>query len=797
MIMKRIIIAFAYMCFVGIEAFARPILTIGIVSDGENSKLSEARTALIREIRKASEGEYVLSFPESKRIDASFSVARVKSGIDKLQKDPNVDMVLLVGSTASHIALNYNAFAKPTFAPFVYNTSLSGLIKETDRTKIRNLNYVTGESRLNEEIQALQSIAPSRKIGIALEESHYRLYSKAAEEAISVFRKKGIDIVFIRIADQADEIEKMILTDLDAVMVTPLYGLNENIRQKIIQTLNNRKIPTYALGEGAIVNDGILAASVEKGDLSRRARRTALNILEVMRGNKAEELPVLIERKRQLIINMETARLIGIYPKFSVLNRAVLLNTAEEKEPKLSLITVAEEAVRANLNIIAAKLGVAANNENVTEVRSTLFPRVTGELGYTRLNSDNVYVENGFYAEKSVSGAIKLQQILFSEKALANLEIQKELQIAVEEQQRSLEIEVVKQAMSTFLNVLMSQTYHRIQQDNLALTQTNLELAHGRVQAGTSDMSDVYYWESAISTVRQDVLKAEADVEKAKDSLNLILNRNISSRFITEPATLNDPHFLRDKQIFLSLIGDQRDFDAMADFFIKEGLVNIPRLHQINAQKRAQKRQLLSDERSYWSPDIILAADVSHVFDETRNPNAGINMENETDWQAGIKLSLPLYEGGARNARSSRSQLKLQQLQVNYQEEMRIIEQRIRSDLHRIKASYSSIALSEEASLSAKKSFYMVRDNYAQGTRTMSDLLSAQNASLIADNASANTVHRFILDLVQLQQDIGAFELFSDDSGRAQLITRLKSYLSNGNKENQMIKGNSHAENNL
>lgn len=61
--MKRIIIAFAYMCFVGIEVFAQPVLTIGIVSDGENSKLSEARTALIREIRKASEGEYVLSFP--------------------------------------------------------------------------------------------------------------------------------------------------------------------------------------------------------------------------------------------------------------------------------------------------------------------------------------------------------------------------------------------------------------------------------------------------------------------------------------------------------------------------------------------------------------------------------------------------------------------------------------------------------------------------------------------------------------------------------------------------------------
>jgi len=796
MMMKRIIIAFTCMCFVGIEAFAQPVLTIGIVSDGENSKLSEARTALIREIRKASEGEYALSFPESKRIDASFSVARVKSGIDKLQNDPDVDMVLLVGSTASHIALNYNAFAKPTFAPFVYNTSLSGLIKETDRTKIRNLNYVTGESRLNEEIQALQSIAPSRKIGIVLEESHYRLYSKAAEEAISVFRKKGIDIVFIRIADQADGIEKMILTDLDAVMVTPLYGLNENIRKKIIQTLNNRKIPTYALGEGAMVNEGILAASVEKDDLSRRARRSALNVLKVLRGGKAQEQPVSIEQKRQLMINMKTARLIGVYPKFSVLNNAVLLNVTEEKEPKLSLTTVAEEAVRANLSIIAAKLGVAANNENVAEVRSTLFPRVTGELGYTRLNSDNVYVENGFYAEKSVSGAIKLQQILFSEKALANLEIQKELQIAVEEQQRSLEIEVVKQAMSTFLNVLMAQTYHRIQQDNLTLTQTNFELAHGRVQAGTSDMSDVYYWESAISTVRQDVLKAKADVEKAQDALNLILNRKISNRFITEPATLNTISILRDKQVLLNLIDDQRDIDLLADFLIDEGNANLPSLHQINAQKRAQKRQLLSDERSYWSPDIILAADVSHVFDETRNPGAGIDMENETDWQAAIRLSLPLYEGGARKARTSRSQLKLQQLEVNYQDALQTIEQRIRSDLHAMKASYSSISLSEEASLTAKKSFTMVRENYAQGTRTMSDLLSAQNASLIAEQASVNTVYRFMMDLVQLQQDIGSFSLLVEDTKRESLIEKLNSYMINKHRDNQTSTGQNNDQNN-
>lgn len=760
------------------EVFAGYTYTVGIISDGENPKLFEAQTLLIDEIQKASEGEFTVRFPESKRYNGNFSVERIRSSIEKFQKDPDIDFVLLIGSTASQIALTRPAFAKPTFAPFVYNVSLSGVQKH-NRFSIHNLNYVTAETQLNEEIRKFQKLVSFKKIGIVLEESQYRLFATAANKAVTEAKKQGIELIFIPVNERDKDITHKIPADLNALMLTSLSSVDTGVRKQWIKTINERKLPTYALGDGTMIYEGALASSAEKDDLSRRARRTALNILAVMRGKKVEEQPVLIEQKRQLMINMQTAPAIGVYPKFSVLDNAILFNETVEKEPKLSLTTIAKEAILANLSIIGAKLGVAANKENIAEVRSVLFPQITGEAEYSQQNSDNVYVENGFYAEKSVSGRIKLQQILFSEKALANLEIQKELQVAIEEQQRSLEIEVVKQAMTAFLNVLIAQTHYRIQQDNLTLTQTNLELAKGRVQAGSSDMSDVYYWESAIATARQNVLNARADVEKGKDGLNLILNRKISERFITEPATLDTPVILNNKKVLSELITDQRSFDAMASFFISEGIDNIPQLHQLNAQMRAQKRQLLSDERSYWSPDIIFGADVSHIFDETRNPGAGINMKNETDWQAGVRLSLPLYEGGARKARSTRTQLKLQQLEINYMDQLRRTEQQIRSDLHMLKASYSSIDLSEEASLTAKKSFNMVRENYAKGTRTMSDLLSAQNTSLIADRESANTTYRFMMDLLQLQQDIGSFNLFVEDSEREKLIKRLETYIMN------------------
>jgi outer membrane protein TolC len=308
-------------------------------------------------------------------------------------------------------------------------------------------------------------------------------------------------------------------------------------------------------------------------------------------------------------------------------------------------------------------------------------------------------------------------------------------------------------------------------------------LADGRVKAGTADMSDVYYWESTIATLKQNVLQTDAEVEKIKDQLNLILNRKISDRFITQPASLDNPKEIQNQQAILKMVADNKAYDAMEKFLLDEGLSNSPKLHQLSAQISAQRRQLLSDERAYWSPNVALIGETSYVFDETRNSTAGISLENKADWQAMIKVSLPLYEGGAKNARTSRSQLKLQQLEVNYNEEKSLIEQRIRSDLHAIGASYPSIALSHEAAEAARKSFYIVRENYAQGTRSMSGLLTAQNASLIADQSSVNSVYKYMIDRLQLQRDIAAFDLFLDDSGHEKLLERMKYSINNEEKE--------------
>ena len=220
------------------EVFAGYTYTVGIISDGENPKLFEAQTLLIDEIQKASEGEFTVRFPESKRYNGNFSVERIRSSIEKFQKDPDIDFVLLIGSMASQIALTRTAFSKPTFAPFVYNVSLSGVQKH-NRFSIHNLNYVTAETQLNEEIRKFQKLVSFKKIGIVLEESQYRLFATAANKAVTEAKKQGIELIFIPVNERDKDITDKIPVDLNALMLTSLSSVDTRVRNQWIKTIND------------------------------------------------------------------------------------------------------------------------------------------------------------------------------------------------------------------------------------------------------------------------------------------------------------------------------------------------------------------------------------------------------------------------------------------------------------------------------------------------------------------------------------------------------------------------------
>jgi len=745
---------------------------VGIVADRFDAAFSRDRDALVTEVKQLAATPSAIRFPAALQAEGGGEPARIRQALARLQDDEGVDMIVVLGALAGQVVLAQGTAPKPTVIPFLENAGLLGLEADRGGSGIRNVNYVAGRTAFETALKRYRTLYPFTKASLLVDARSLALFPEIAGRAVASAKAQGVALEVLPV-DRNGTAGGLRAAE-GAVLVADLSTLEPASRGRLMQALRQRHIPVFSLGTTPEAGAGVLASLAVPDERTRRLRRSALNITAIAGGDAAAAQPVTFDAAATLNVDMAVARALDIAPPFRVLETAFLLHENASEGEAMGLADAAAEALKNNLYVIAGALGVREGEARIGEVRSVLLPRLGIDLRYTQINSDNVYVESGFYAEKSTDGVLKLQQILFSEQALAALAVQKELQKSREAQQRGLELEVVRQAASAFLQTHIALTLLKVRRENERLMGANLAMARQRVDAGMTDRSDVYRWESEIAVARQARLGAEADVAKAYERLNRILHRPISDRYGLKEVTLDDPALLSSDTLLLERIGNAEAFERLNVFFIAEAEKGSPDLDAIAARLRAERRQLRSDRRAYWSPDVALYGEVSRVFEETRVPGATFSLEDQTNWTAGVSLSLPLYEGGARSARSSRSRLGVRRLETERLERRSALEQAIRGDLHTLRAAYPSIALARSAAEAARKSYALVRENYALGTRTLAELLLAQNAALSADFGAVNTRYRFLIDLMQLYYDSGRFGFLTDARERGDFISGLR-----------------------
>jgi len=757
-------------------AQAARVVTIGVVTDGPIEHISWSPELFKNELLVLTQTDFDVRFPTAKQLDGAWSAERIAAALKQLQEDPEVDMVLALGYVSSAVAALSGPLRKPTFAPFVMDAKLQGLPRKNNSSGVRHLNYLSGEADFVRDLQAFKSVVDCKVVAVLIDEANYAAQPGLIQRAQEVTAAAGVELRFIRQHTRNEDLAVRLPPDIDSVVVTDLARLGPAAMDRLIAALIEKKLPSYSLLDSRLVERGLLMAEAPATDWRRLARRNALNMHAVIHGEPAEQQPVSFKSKRRLTIMMATARALDISPRFDILHEALLIH--EEPEPQgrpLSLAAVALEAVAANLDLQTAALGVEAGQTEVDEARARLFPQLNASFGYTRLNNNRLAVIGGWAAEQSTTAALSLSQLIYSDSVRANVEIQRYLQENGAALKHQLELDIIQEATITYLNLLKAQTFVRIRREDMNLSRTNLELARDRRQIGVANPAEVHRWESQLATSRQELLNAQAQLQQARDSLNRLLHRPLKDSFIAEPATLEDPRLIVSRKELFDYVINDRAFELMGDFMVKEGVAASPELIGLEALLAATKRGVETYRRAYWSPIVTLQGEVTHVMDEQRL--AGLSAEDDTDWSVGVNVSLPLFEGGARHARLSGSRLALNKQQSQRDAIRERIEQRIRAALHRIGASYPSIRLSRDAATAAKKNLDIVTDAYSRGAISILDLLDAQNAALVAKEAANNAIFDFLIDLMNLQRNVGGFDFFLDAQELDGWLERLQYYI--------------------
>ncbi len=101
----------------------------------------------------------------------------------------------------------------------------------------------------------------------------------------------------------------------------------------------------------------------------------------------------------------------------------------------------------------------------------------------------------------------------------------------------------------------------------------------------------------------------------------------------------------------------------------------------------------------------------------------------------------------------------------------------MRRQLYAAQAAYGQIDLSITAAEASRKNYELVSDAYARGTVTVIDLLDAQDASLTASAAAAESLYSFLITIMAVQRAVGGYDYLLTPEEREGLAVEMRARL--------------------
>jgi len=767
------LILIAVLLCIAAPSQAQDKVVVAVVLDGPSARMAKQQQLYVDELLVLTANEFDV---EIREFIGEWSKESTLSTIDAAYADPDVDLVLLVGFVANQVAATRAEFPKPTFLPVILDTGLLKTGPKDGRSGVPNLNYLTAYANFDDDLDTLSRFKPYRNLVLFVDEGLSKAIPQLRRAALDTSAEKGITLIEVTHDGVDHRLMNRVPAETEAIFVAALPRMPAAEFADLIAAINAAGLPSFSFVGFIDVERGLLATDREPRDAGRQARLNALNMQAVMLGERTQDQPVASAKKDQITINMATARQIGLSPSFDLLNDAVLLNRVPDVTgEEYGLVEIARMAIEQNQDLLAETYGVQASFEEIARARANLLPQIGASTAYT-VRNDSPLVTAGLSSERTADAAISVDQLLYSDAASANLKIQKEIQKSRLASFDEFKLDVVLAASTSYYTVLNARSQLAVQENNLRISQANLELAKNRVSVGSSTAADVYRWQAEVARAQILVLNERAAESQAHVTLNRILHKPQGVRLALKEASFNEP-FVMTKEEFDRLIASPADYATFSRFYIDRALRQAPELEQLNAQIVAKQRDLTSQRRSYWLPDFSVGGRYTSNLGQSglgAGPSSGENLD---DWSVGLQATLPLFSGGLKKANVSRASYELRQLESLRSSAEERVEEAIRSQLHLAQAAYAQINLTAIAAEASLKNYDLVSDAYARGAVNVIELLDAQETSLTASAASAESLYNFLSIIMAMQRAVGGYDYLLPPDERNALAVEFRSTL--------------------
>lgn len=663
------------------------------------------------------------------------------------EADSKSDIILLFGEVPAGRALHRN-ITKKSIAVFNSDVECSGSF---DHRILPDIDYNAVYASFKELLGFTELKVAVSSYGTCISE----ICRGAQEQVLSV-----IDVPFEKVKAEADYFSA---GDTALILEQPQMLADEF--RLFLGELADKGVKTFSFGGYHDAELGVLAVNSRDRDFQKTARSAAVAVMDIINGTAAGG-ETRIDRTEGLVINMETASAADFSPAWSYLRSAELMNYEkfQKYDKKLGFKEVLEKAVLNNEDVLTGQIDFETARYMVDASRSAFKPSVGISSSYARIDDDRARYAQGTAPEKTLDVSVQLQQIIYSEEVFSLRDQAVYNKKAAEASARQAELDILSEAAKAYLAVLRAQTYMRIAGDNLETTKYNYNLAKNRDIAGAANPAELHRWEATIALSKIDLVNAANRVKVAMSELARVTGEDIDGYYDLEPLTLEKNYsFLAEAGKSSKVLDTPRGFTEFKRAMEEAALENSVELRSIRYLIDAAGRSVETAERRFYHPTVALQGEYTRFIDKSgEGAEASAGWYDDTEWNIGVKASLPLYEGGRRGAELHMERAALRKLGHQKAKVSKLIRQRMITALENARSSYDSYLLAGESALAADKTLKIVSDLYARGAVSITELIDAQNAKVNAEMNEASGLYSFMEKIVDVERAFGAFSAFSE-----------------------------------
>ncbi|NBB93891.1 MAG: TolC family outer membrane protein [Gammaproteobacteria bacterium] len=415
----------------------------------------------------------------------------------------------------------------------------------------------------------------------------------------------------------------------------------------------------------------------------------------------------------------------------------------------VDLMGVYELAQSHDAEIRAAEQRLNAAGESTVQARASLLPSVTASAGKT-IGSSTTTIEGTELPSEDTDTerwGVTLRQSIYDDANYGRLARSRAEVSVAEAQYRESWQNFLFRVSARYFDVLTALDSVRFARAEETALKRQFEQAEQRFEVGLAAVTDVHEARAVYDAARARVIVAQNTLEDARDAL-----REIAGAWFENFARLAQDVPL-----------DPPDPTAVEEW-VSRALEFNPSVLQQRSQVDVARADLRI-ARAGHLPTLDLEAGYSDFTNNefvgrdpaTQQPVAAGTLGN-VGWDVGITLNVPIFSGFATQSRRQQAGFSLRAADATLSATERAIKRETETAYRAIVAGIQEVEARRQALVSADSALEATNAGFEVGTRTIVDVLNAEQRFFQAERNYSDARHQFILNQLRLRQSAGLLE---------------------------------------